>query len=141
MSRQYNSAFAWKLVLALAPIGLVFAALTIAGSIPGVQATQRTALGLLAIVGVIAGLRAPGRPFLHGLVAGFIVGLAAIWTQAMFLDTYFANNPGYADIEIPFGLSPRLATFLLGPINAFIAGVIAGLVALLSRKVVGSRAR
>lgn len=139
MGEERDGPFAWKLILALAPIGFVFAGLTIAGLIPGVQATQRTALGLLAVVGLVAGLRAPGRAFRHGLVAGFVVGLAAIWTQALFLDTYFVNNPGYAEIEIPFGLSPRLATFILGPINAVLAGLIAGVVAWGGRKLIGVR--
>lgn len=121
--------FAWKLVLSLLPLGLLFAALTILGSLPGVRATQWTALVLLATVGLIVALRAPARPFRHGLVAGFFVGLVAIELQALFLGTYLANNPDYGDVEIPFGLPPRLATALLGPINAVFAGLVAGVVA------------
>lgn len=139
VSNETRSRFDWKLVLTLAALGLVYAALTIAGALPGVRATQWTALGLLGIIGGVAGRRAPTRPGRHGLVAGFAAGLVAIWTQALLLDTYFANNPGYADIEIPFGLPPRLATFLLGPLNAILAGLIAGFVALLSSRALGTR--
>ncbi len=120
--------FHWKLVAALAPLGLVFAALTITGSIHGVNATRWVALGLLAIAGVAVALRAPGRPLRHGFAAGFFAGLVAVETQAVFLGTYFANNPQYADLEMPFGLSPRLAVFILGPINALLAGLIAAAV-------------
>lgn len=129
LSDPTDRPFLWKLVLALAPIGLVFAALTITGSIPGLRATQWTILLLLTLVGLVIALRAPGRPFRQGLVAGFLVGLVAVETQALFLGTYFANNPEYADVEIPFGLPPRLATALLGPLNAALAGLIAGVVA------------
>ncbi len=140
MSRRSRDPFGWKLVLAVGlPVGLLFAALTIAGALPGVAATQWTALGLLAAVGGAAGWRAPGRPFRHGLAAGFVAGLAAIWTQALCLDAYFANNPAYADVEMPFGLTPRTATFVLGPLNALLAGLVAGLVAWLAGRAAGER--
>lgn len=135
MSEGYEGRFAWRLVAALVPVGLVFAALTITGSITGVQPTKWLALGLLTIVGAVIGLRAPGRVFRHGLAAGFLAGLAAVWTQALFLHTYFANNPENASVEIPFGLTPRLATLVLGPINALLAGLVAGLLAWLTRTV------
>ena len=131
MSERIESPLAWKLIVGLAPIGLIFAALTITGSLPGASATRWTALGLLAVVGLTIGLRAPGRSFRHGLVGGFLVALVAIETQALFLGTYFANNPEYMDIEMPFGLAPRLATALLGPLNAILAGLVVGLIAAL----------
>lgn len=135
MCANVKKRFSWKLVFVLAPIGLVFAALTILGLLPGVKSTQWTALALLAVVGVIVARRAPTRPFLHGLAAGFVVALVAVEVQALFLDIYFANNPQYADLEIPFGLPPRLATAVLGPVNAVFAGVISGIVAWLGSMV------
>ena len=121
--------FNWRLVLGLASLGLVFAVLTISGTLPGQDATMWAALGMLVIIGIVIALRAPARPLLHGFAAGFLAGLVAVETQALFLTTYFANNPQYAEIEIPFGWPPRLATAVLGPLNAALAGVITGVLA------------
>jgi len=131
--------FSWTPVLSTAPLGLVFAALTITGSIRGVEATKWVALSLLTIVGVIVALRCPRCPFRHGLAAGFLAGLAAIWTQALFIATYFANNPGYAGLEMPVGLTARQATFLLGPLNALLAGLVVGTLAWFIRKILSKR--
>lgn len=119
----------WKLVAAVTPLGVVFAALTITGSVHGVRATQWTALGLLAVGGGIVGMFAASRPLVHGLLAGFLTGLVAVETQALFMTTYLANNPQVADVEMPFGWSPRLVTAVLGPLNAIVAALIVGALA------------
>jgi hypothetical protein len=130
--------FNWRLVWGVSSLGLVFAALTIMGSIPR-AATVWVALGMIAIVGVAVGLRVSDRPLLHGLVAGFLTGLIAVEIQALFLTTYFVNNPQNADIEMPFGWPPRLVTAVLGPLNAVVAAVIAGVLAWACWKVRAAR--
>jgi len=72
-------------------------------------------------------------PLLWRLILG-LAALAAIELQALFLPIYFANNPGYAEIEIPFGLSARVATAVLGPLNALIAGTITAIITWLFSK-------
>jgi len=119
----------WPLLLASASSGFVFAVLSIAGLLPDVASTQRVALALLGTIGVAVGLKAPDRPLLHGLAGGFLAGLVAVELQALFLTTYFANNPEFADIEMPFGWPPRVVTAVLGPLNAVLAAVVSGLVA------------
>ena len=126
---KVGARFDWKLVFAVTPLGLAFAALTITGALKGVKATQGTALALLVVTAAIVALRASGRPFGHGFAAGFLAALVAIETQALFLPLYFANNPQWADLEMPFGWSPRLATAVLGPLNAVLAGLLAGALA------------
>jgi len=135
MTGRSANRFSWRLTAGAATLGLVFAALTITGSIPDLSATQRVALGMLALIGVASALEAPDRPFVSGFAAGFLAGLVAIETQALFLGTYFANNPQFADVEMPFGWPPRLATAVLGPLNAVVAGVITGVLAWVFRKV------
>ncbi len=74
------------------------------------------------------------RRMLHGFAVGFLSALVAIELQAVFLPLYFANNPGYELIEIPFGLPARLATAIFAPIHATLAGIVtAGIVWVLSR--------
>jgi hypothetical protein len=129
MTQKGKDRVSWKLAASTVPLGLLFAALTISGSLRGVDVTKWTALGLLVVIAVWVALRAPTRPLRHGLAAGFLAALAAIWAQALLLETYFANNPGYAGIQVPLGLSARQATFLLGPANALLAGLVTGALA------------
>lgn len=110
-------------------VGLLFAAVTISGTLPDATATRRTATALLALLGVAAGVLSESRPFGWGAFAGFVAGFVAIETQALFLPTYFANNPQYSGLEMPFGWSPRFATAVLGPLNAIVAGVFSGAIA------------
>ena len=139
MSGRISNRFDWQLVLALAPLGLLFAALTITRTIHGLGVTQWVALGLLTIGALTVAWRVPERPFRQGLVAGFLMSLVAIETQGIFIGTYLANNPEYAGLEMPLGLSPRLATMILGPINAVLAGLISGALAWLLWKALGGR--
>ena len=112
----------WSLILKLSLVGVLFAALTIAGWIHGWE--SRIAPGLLLLLAAIVALRVDARPTRHGFVAGFLAAFVAIELQALFLPIYFSNNPGYDQIEIPFGWPARLATAVLGPINALLAGVV-----------------
>ena len=125
----------WRVILALTPLGLLFAVLTITGWIHGLE--RQFWLGVVALAAVVVSIRVSSRTVLHGLVAGFLLALVAIELQALFLPTYFSNNPGYADIEIPFGLSARFATVVLGPINAVLAGVVCAILTWLFSKLAG----
>ena len=131
----------WRAILATAPLGLLFGVLTVMGVIPDAAGTQRLALVFLGVLGVAVGLRVPDRPFLHGLVAGFVAGLIAIEIQAIFLTTYFANNPQWANLEMPFGWPPRVVTAVLGPLNAVVAAAIGGAVAWTASRARGAWAR
>ncbi len=74
------------------------------------------------------------RPIRHGFSFGFLSGLIAMELQALFLTLYFAYNPEYELIEIPFGLPARLATAIFAPVNAMIAGLFTvGLVWILGK--------
>ncbi len=123
----------WLFVLLVAGIpGYMFADLTIAGWIHGWEGP--VALALILLVGFLVFRKNLPRPVRYGFGIGFLAGLLAIELQAAFLPLYFANNPDYALIEIPFGLPARLATAVFAPINATIAGLLtAGVVWLLGK--------
>lgn len=114
----------WELILTVLPVGVVFAVATIFGWIHGLE--RGVALGLLLVCAVAVARGKAPRPFVHGFVAGFLVAEIAILLQALFLETYFRHNPGYREIAIPLGLDARLATFILSPVNALLAGLIVG---------------
>jgi len=124
---------AWTFVLLLSAIaGAGFAVLTIFGWIHGWEG--RTALAILVVVSVVVSRRGIHRPVFHGFLVGFLSALIAVELQAVFLPIYFANNPEYELIEIPFGLPARLATAIFAPIHATLAGLlIAGIVWVLGK--------
>ena len=123
----------WGFALLLSVIaGIAFAGMTISGWIHGWEA--RVALAIFLALGVLVVRQSPHRPVPHGFVIGFLSALIAIELQAAFLPIYFANNPGYALIEIPFGLPARLATAIFAPIHAALGGLLtAGIVWLLGK--------
>lgn len=124
---------AWAFVLLFSGvIGVLFAILTIFGWIHGWEG--HTALTILLVIGVIVFRQDLHRPVFHGFIVGFLSGLFAVELQAAFLPMYFTNNPEYAAIEIPFGLSARLATAIFAPIHGIIAGSLtAGIVWVLGK--------
>ena len=121
--QELNGHLAWRFILGLSGIvGSVFAGLTITGWIHGWEG--RVALILFVLVGLVVARHTTYRPALHGFAAGFLTVFLAVELQAAFLPVYFANNPDYALIEIPFGLSARFATAIFAPVHATIGGLL-----------------
>ncbi len=117
----------WKLVALLAiPFGLAFATLTITGTLAEVGAIKWTIFGTLLGTAWIVVLQTSAHPLQHGLATGFLFGLVAVETQALFMNTYLLNNPQAADVELPLGWSARMATAVLGPLNAVLAALVTG---------------
>jgi len=123
----------WGFALILSGIaGIAFASMTITGWIHGWEG--RVSLAIFLALSVLIVRRVPHRPVFHGFVIGFLSALIAIELQAAFLPIYFANNPDYALIEIPFGLPARLATAIFAPLNAAVGGLLtAGIVWLIGK--------
>ncbi|MEM8815873.1 MAG: hypothetical protein AAGE85_08600 [Pseudomonadota bacterium] len=113
----------WGRVLILAVAGPVYGGLTILGWIHGIE--HWVALILIGGVGKAAALLAPSAPIRHAFAAGFLTAVAALLTQALFVPLYFENNPGYASIEVPFGLSARAYTLGFAPLGGLAAGLLA----------------
>lgn len=128
-----NPSLEWSFVLLLSGIaGTLYATLTIFAWVRGVEGS--VVLMTLVILGLLVARRVSKRPVRHGFVTGFISAFLAIELQALFLPLYFANNPEYALIEIPFGLPARLATAIFAPLQATLAGgLTAGFVWLWNR--------
>ncbi|MEO1250811.1 MAG: hypothetical protein AAFW81_00515 [Pseudomonadota bacterium] len=118
----------WPLIAILASTGFLFGGATIMGWIAGWEHV----IALIFIIGVgkMAAFFAPAAPRSNAFVAGFLMALVAVWTQGVFLRTYFENNPDYAATDIPLGLSAQAWTFLAAPVGALFAGALAVLSAI-----------
>ena len=120
--------FDWKLILLLTLPGVGFGVATIFAWIQGFE--YFVMLAMIAGIGVLAAIIAPDRAGRTAWMGSFLAVLTAIWLQGAFLETYFAHNPSYAEIEIPLGLSPRVWTFAFAPLGAFFAGGLSLVIAL-----------
>lgn len=119
----------WKLVLTLALTGVLFGILTIKAWIHGYEGI--VAFLFLVGISVFIVLNEYRAPIRNAFIAGFFTAILALITQMTFADTYFANNPEYLEIELPFGLSPVLYTILFAPIGGLVAGGLAAFSALI----------
>ena len=113
----------WGLLAILACCGVIYGALTIVAWVHGYE--QVIALMILISVGVCVACVEQVTPLRHAFIAGFFTAIAALVTQMLFATIYFQNNPGYSDIELPFGLSPQVFTLLFSPLGGLLAACIA----------------
>jgi len=118
-----SSRIRWDYTFLLSLSGLFYAAVTVFGWVHGFE--HWVALVLIGGVGKIAALLAPQAPLRNAFAAGFLAALLALMLQAMFMSVYFANNPGYANVEIPLGLSARQYTLLFAPLGGLVAALLA----------------
>lgn len=117
----------WPLVGTLSMSGVVYAWLTILAWIHGHEHWVALIIVIsIAIIAVFLEQRAPVR---LAFVAGYGTALLALWTQALFAPLYLQNNPAYASIDVPFGLSMVSYTLAFSPVGGLIAGCLAALIA------------
>jgi len=113
----------WNCTLLLSASGLLYAIVTIFGWVQGFE--YWVALLLIGGVGKVAALLAPQAPLRNAFAAGFLAAMLALILQAVFMPVYFDNNPAYAAVEIPFGLSARQYTLLFAPLGGLLAAMLA----------------
>ncbi len=118
-----SSRIRWDYTLLLSISGLLYAAVTVFGWVRGFE--YWVALVLIGGVGKTAALLAPQAPLRNAFAAGFLAALLALTLQALFMPVYFDNNPGYANVEIPFGLSARQYTLVFAPLGGLVAALLA----------------
>lgn len=119
----------YGVILSSAAAGLFYGVLTIFGIIHGVE--HYFMAGLLTVVIALVVVYAKQAPIRNGFVSGLVAMLTVAWSQATFLSTYFSNNPGYAEFEMPWDFNPRLYTFLVAPFGALVVGLVVALLSLL----------
>jgi hypothetical protein len=98
-------------------------------------------IAVFVISAYVIARRCAGREFVHGL----LVGIAnSVWVTAwhvLFFRQYLVNHPQEAAMmsSMPAPESPRLMMVLVGPVIGVVSGALIGLLALLARKLLGSR--
>lgn len=75
------------------------------------------------------------RPLLNSILMGVLIASGTGIPQVLFLDTYFLNNPEYAELVNQLPITPRLYTFLMIPVFGVVIGLILSGTILLIRKI------
>lgn len=131
----------WKMILALALLGLIMGIASLFGW------TQNIELVLWIIIAAVAAFplatNKAGKPFLHGLLAGLLMGVCNSLIQFGFFEMYLANNPAAGEqfSKIPGGISARFFVVLVGPAVGLMYGVFMGLLGLIATKLVERKHR
>jgi len=126
----------WRLVVALSGFGILIGALSIFGLWPlWFEAVEWVVVGVVWVA--VLHFRIERRPFLHGLLVGFLGGFGAILLQAMFAPIYLRNN---GQIATQYGIDPdhvtlagRLAILAGGFLVTGVYAVIVGAATSLTR--------
>ncbi|WP_420434931.1 hypothetical protein [Hyphobacterium sp.] len=123
----------WKTAAGLALAGPLFGAATIFALIQGLE--HYVALAAILVIGVASAVRTRRAAMWTAFAAGFLAALSAVLLQAIFIDTYFDNNPEYAEIAVPLGFSAAAWTTLFAPVGGLVMGVLCLLVAAIAKLV------
>jgi hypothetical protein len=119
-----------KLILMLGALGALEAAAVLAGLVrTGVEGYVTAAMSI--VIGVIAGVSAPRKPFLHGLLAGGLANMVGPLILAAFFDRYLSLNPDAVKSlqALPAGVAPRAVVLVGAPVLGILYGLCVGLLA------------
>lgn len=129
----------WKLIVQLSLFGLAMGIATVFVIPSNVEPLFWLAI-FVASAYLIA-RRAPGRPFLHGLLVGVANSLWVTPTHVLLFNQYLANHPQEAAMmrSMPAPDSPRLMMAVVGPVIGIVSGALIGLLAVLASRFVARR--
>jgi hypothetical protein len=124
----------WALVLELSLFGLAMAFATVF-VVPS-NLEPFFWLVIFIVCAYLIASRAPGRPFLHGLMVGIVNSVWITSAHVAFFDQYIARHPQEAQMMTTMPLAPKAMMAVTGPIVGVVSGAILGLFALIAARFV-----
>lgn len=121
-----------KLVLALSMFGLLMAVATVFVIPSSIEPLFW--LAIFVFCAVVIARKAPGRPFLHGLLLGLLNSVWVTGAHLIFFDSYLARHAREAAMAANSPLPPRAMMAVTGPVIGLVSGVVLGLFALIATK-------
>jgi hypothetical protein len=131
-----------RLVLTLSLLGLLVGIASVTGLLhSGVESIVWCLLGIGC--GIVLGIKAPGKLFLHGFVTGLLAGVLSQIIQVLFFGSYLSHNPSAMESfqRLPADVPPRVLVILLTPIVAGLFGVFTGFFAWAASRVLVRKPR
>lgn len=124
----------YRILALLAPLGLLMGVLSLFGYTQNIEFFLWVLFTFISAAALSK--QAKNRLFLHGLLVGFLWGVLNAGTQALFVDLYLANNPkSAAAFAVVEAMSTVSIILLTGPTVGLFAGLVLGVLALLTKKV------
>ena len=130
----------WKLIVQLSLFGFAMGIATV--FVISSNAEPLFWLGIFLVSAYLIAVRSPGRPFVHGVMVGFVNGLWVTGFHILFAAQYLANHPQEASMmaSMPLPTHPRVMMALIGPCIGLLSGIVLGLLAFIVTKLIARRA-
>ena len=124
----------WALVLELSLFGLAMAFATVFVVPSNIEPLFW--LAIFVVCAYIIARKAPGRPFLHGLMVGIVNSVWITSAHIAFFAQYIARHPQEAQMMTTMPLAPKAMMAVTGPIVGVVSGAILGLFAIIAARFV-----
>ncbi len=130
----------WKLIIQLSLFGLAMGVATVF-FLPSTIEPVFWVIIFIVSAYMIA-TRAPGRPFVHGLMVGIGNGIWITAVHVGLFEAYAARHASELAAMATVGMPthPRMMMAVMGPITGVVSGCIIGLLAMLARRLVKRQA-
>jgi len=129
----------WKLIVQLSLFGLAMGI----GTVFVISSTIEPLFWLAIFIATayIIARRAPGQPFVHGLLTGVANSVWVTGSHVLLANQYLARHAQEAAMmsSMPLPDSPRLMMALVGPVIGVVSGAVIGLLALIATRIVGRK--
>ena len=129
----------WKTIIALSMFGLGMGLATVF-LIPS-TIEPLFWIAIFAISAYVIARRCPVRRFSHGLLVGLANSVWVTASHVLLFHQYIANHPQEAAMmsSMPLPDSPRLMMAMVGPVIGVVSGVLIGLLAVVTGKLLDRR--
>jgi hypothetical protein len=127
----------WKLIVQLSLFGLAMGLATVFVIPSTIEPLFWLAI-FIATASIIA-RRAPGHPFVHGLLTGVANSVWVTGSHILLFNQYVSRHPQEAAMmsSMPLPDSPRLMMALVGPVIGVVSGTVIGLLSLVAVRILG----
>jgi len=131
----------WKLILQLSLFGLVMGVATVFFISSAVEPFCWLAVFLVSAYAIARG--APGRPFLHGVCVGLANSVWVTGAHILLVNQYLARHPREVEMmsSMPMPTHPRIMMALTGPVVGLVSGIVLGIIAVVTTKLIRSSGR
>jgi len=124
----------WKLIFLLSLFGLAMAIATVFVIPSNIEPFFW--LAIFVICAFLIARFAPGKFFLHGLLASIVNSIWITAAHLLLFDQYIATHAKEAAMMKGMPMAPRVMMIVTGPIVGVISGVVLGLFAWIASKLV-----
>jgi hypothetical protein len=136
-----GGAMNWRLIFQLSLFGLAMGIATVF-LIPS-SVEPFVWLVIFVISAYLIAMRAPSRPFVHGVLVGLANSLWVTASHLLLFHQYIARHPEQLAMmtSMPMYRHPRLLMLLTGPVIGLVSGCVLGIFAVIAVKLLGARTR